>query len=309
MRSIARLAACFAVLLLWEAPPAIAAGPCEGRRAISVPLVSQQDGLVSVVVAIDRRPAKLIVDTGGSFGMMEQGAVRKLGLPVETRGRSIGSVIGRIGIDEIAHTGTLQVGNLPPAEEDFAVVPPGLIGDGADGTLAGDYLSSFDVDLDFAAKTLSLLPRGACGPPPERIQSRVAAMLHDRGHHVLIPARLGDANLIAVLDTGAAKSAIARQVPADLLGLDTSVECQKSDAYTSVNGGAARASPPHEFDFLDVAGWRIPHPRIEFLCAQPDSRRGPQLILGMDLLQRFRIRISYADDRVYLSAAEPAAHL
>jgi len=249
-------------------------------------------------------PLTLIVDTGASGSVVTPDAARRSGLD-PTRGDAAAAQAA----DGAAQPTIL----LPPAEVSLgghgfpglrlAVVDlaalTGSLGERIDGIVGLDLLGRGDLEVDRQAAVLRLhlRPRawgeGGCG-----------FELGDEGL-IRVPARLGEHDIAAVLDLGAVGSMV-NWAAAGLAGIG-----RDHPGLERMEGAAAAGALGGEF-----AVYRASFPRLDVcdqtLVDQPlqvsdiPAFAGviadgvPALLLGNDILERYRLVIAFASRRVHL---------
>ncbi len=111
-----------------------------------------------------------------------------------------GSMLNTYVASSLFSVGELRIKNLPIYVETRAIAD-------ADGTLSPDVLRDFDVDIDFAHDSLSLISQDHC---PGRVvywttTPSIAVPMNITGFgHVRVPVKIDGRDMMATLDTGAA---------------------------------------------------------------------------------------------------------
>jgi len=266
--------------------------------------------MITVPVEVNNVTASFILDTGAQRSVVTEAAIVRLGLArdqwVGTTMSGIGGVNRRANADPysltlggvalvrrtINHDTSLTVGILPRS---------GNAGPPIDGLLGRDYLSEFDLDLDLAARQLTLYqPRGCAGRfLPWAGDYASVPVSNPTESALVIPVMLDGVSLSALLDSGASSSLLAapgmfrlRMGPADLTG----------DPSAPVSGLGTRTLVMHRHQFrsLRVGPQIIDAP---LLWVAP-VRLSPivDMVLGADWLAGRRVWISYATRQVFVTA-------
>jgi hypothetical protein len=148
---------------------------------------------------------------------------------------------------------------------------------GADGLLGGDMLRHVTLDLDFPQATLTLGPARVASEVPLRL------LWPDL---LLAELRLDGCNLTALVDTGATFSLVnARGM--HRLGL-----LAAGHAVSGSGLGGRFDVYPRRFTELRIGALVIPNP---MLATANVPEPAFDMILGMDVLDRQRVVLSYAD--------------
>ena len=184
--------------------------PCRLVLATRIPLVVMaEDPRVMVPVKIDRRPARLLLDTGSDTTLLTDAAFRRLSAlehPQQERTLSgigglqlaAGTALWRFSLGVLANELSIAVIDhsiLPP-------IPP------TDGLLGMDAVAGFDLDLDMASNTIGLYrAEGDCHAPLTRLtgDTRAIPLLPPVGPNPKprFAATVNGHALVAEIDTGA----------------------------------------------------------------------------------------------------------
>jgi hypothetical protein len=256
------------------------------------------DGRAVVPVLLNGGLAHMLLDTGAERSVISRAAAARLGLPfdpwVETTMRGAGGEL------ETHRNADVQIATLGGVRLVQRATQPGLslavasfgLG-GADGLLGGDILRHFTLDLDFPAGRMALRP--ARWAPPVGNSVPLTLLWPDL---LLAPVRLDGQMLTALVDTGASASLVnARGL--HRLGLTPAAMAQDQSAATAAIGGRLPVRV-HRFSELRLGGLRIPAP---WMLTAPVPEPAFDLILGLDILARQRIALSYASPRLTFSGS------
>jgi predicted aspartyl protease len=269
-----------------------AAAICRPEDAVALPL-RPQPGLLSIDVSLNNLSATLVVDIGSDRSVLEATTVERLHLPIERKARSL-TVFGGIRTNEFVQVDAMQVGGLRQPQE-FAV-PPETFESSADGMLGADFLGNYMLDFDFTASTLRLYSPETCSRLPGSVVA--VPMLKDLGRHVRVPVTLAGKTIAAVLDTGAERSILPLEVAEEVFGLKMANLKKRSVA---ANGGFAQDTYTYAFGSLGIGGSPvIEGVEVEIWPQGGRSRSRRPMLVGLDILQRFELGISYKDEMVYL---------
>ena len=160
-----------------------------------------------------------MVDTGGTETTIKWDQVEGLGLAPRQTLQKISGVAGTI-MNVYVTSSNFSVGELHIKHLPLYVEARNLAE--ADGTLAPDVMRDYDVDIDFARNSLSLISQNHC---PGHIIDRTAAGSFDipvnitGDGHVRFRVKIDGHEIMATLDTGSAVSFISKRATA-LLGID-----------------------------------------------------------------------------------------
>jgi predicted aspartyl protease len=284
------------VVLLASLRPAAAYDPfpegCKLIRYAGLPF-KMAHGHMSVAVTVNGRPAEFIVDTGGYVSAISSEAVKRLGL--ETHGIHGNILLGDLGdkyAERYAGIDSLVIGNThaPPV----SLMVAGSLD--ADGILAPDMLSNFDVDIDFADGTINLFRPHPCEDHvvywTKDYEKLPFALSSQR--HIKLNAILDGRPLAVIFDTGSPLSLIsADAVPAGLPGA--------AIVLTGASGGKVNATG-RQFDTFALGQIIWPHPTL-FVTDSDTSWRSEfaEMLLGIDQFHDSHLYIDYRNKVLYLS--------
>ena len=157
-----------AVALLW---PGLASAACDVRERATIQLEIAGTSIL-VPVTVNGIIGRFILDTGSARTIVTPEAVQRFGLALDewtaTTMRGVGGIERRRDADprsvelggialhrrSLARDATLRVATLPRDMGAGRIV---------DGLLGRDFLSAFDLDLDFPRRTLTLYQPHDCG--------------------------------------------------------------------------------------------------------------------------------------------------
>jgi predicted aspartyl protease len=287
------------------AAQAPAGGPdCKVVRQARLPL-RESRGRFSVEVSLDDQTLAMLVDTGAQRAALSPQAADRLRLPIDAS-----QTLHAIGVDGRTvgeHPRVAQTIRFGPAVwpryalQTVNVVRPEQAGDPAapEGVIGADMLSAYDVELDFAARTLTLYAVSGCSghfiPWPGRYDT--LSPLHGPPDLFVIPMTLNGHSLRALLDTGSNTSSLSLAA-ARVAGVDAAqLRRDRPDSYVGSKGvpvGARR----HRFDSLAFGSARFRNAPISVRDADFSAF---DMLLGMDYLASRKLWLSYGTHQVFIT--------
>jgi len=269
-----------------------AAAPVEPGIALE-----RVNGHCLVSVLLDGHLARMVLDTGAGVSIVTRGAAARLGLPADPwvsstlRGAS-GLLERHANVDVgVARAGAVRLFQQPGRGLSLPVTSSDL--GGADGLLGGDVLQHYDIDLDIPNARLLL---GAPGPAPPASETVHLQLL--RRTLLLAPVTLDGHALLALVDTGAGASILnARGLYR--LGL---LAPQDDKVVTLQTVGGIAPARLHRFTEFRIGKLSIAKPT---LITQTVPNAAYDLVLGLDVLARQRLRLSYATLTLQFAATGP----
>lgn len=277
---------------------------CKLQLAASLPF-TLQNGHVRITASVNDVPRHFIIDTGGLLSTVTQKVAEEQKLktrPIDEDIKIHGLGGGRI--ERYAVADTLTFAHLKANNVHLLMIADS--GDGEDGLIAPDYLRNFDLEFDFAARTLNLFRPHRCADHVVYWSSPYVVLpldINDRGH-IQVPVTLDGQEMRAFLDTGApgtligARTAAAKfQIaPSDMSGI----------GLGGVSGGVTGAAQ-QLFHTLQLGGLTINNPPL--LVTENESgwrSEHADILLGLHELSRLHLYIAYREKKLYLSPG-PAA--
>jgi len=277
---------------------ALCAGPAlaDCPAALTKVPLDTGSGPCVVPVSLAGHTVRMVLDTGAERTVLTRSAVARFGFQLDDYvGSTMRGAGGRIDQHRNAIVPNLSIGGVglavqkPGAALSLPVVAFEL--DDIAGLLGGDVLRHTTLDFDFAGGWLSVLPDHTCAQPT----AEAVPLTLLRRFLLLAPIELDGHKLTALVDTGASVSLInARGL--HRLALSAAQIGQDPEVSPQVLGGNIPAHR-HTFGTLNIGGRQIAAPS---LLVYPQPEPAFDLVLGLDILARQKIRLSYAESRLEL---------
>ena len=199
------LSACVAV----DTPEA-----CRITRVTELP-IRMVSNVPLVEVTINEKPARLLLDTGADGTVVSEDAFARLGLERDYTLTASTAGLGAASLNWPSKAVTTALGTftLKPAPVLVAHIKWPLRGqDEVDGLLGGQVLSAYDADIDMPQGRLTLYQPRHCpnGPAPFGGPSMTLRATGSFARKLAIPMRVDAMNMVAVVDTGATATFLAR---------------------------------------------------------------------------------------------------
>lgn len=284
-----------AAISLLQVGPALAApaqAGCTPRKRAELP-VRVRDGFAFVPASIGGTPVTLLLDTGAQGMLLTPEVVEALRLPVDPRAGT--RLLGTGGVRNAPSVvlRDLKVGGLPLADSSAPVAAlPGVpqTEPPLAGLLGGQFLGTYDLDLDVPHGRMALYDPLGCATPPFPLPYSVLPLEVSPEGDVFVTVQVNGVGLLALVDTGSRASIITEQA-AERLGL----------------GGPGSANFARG---VDGSTQPIRHVRVGTLQVGTEVTANAPLsvsplllgrgdmLLGLDYLGRRRVWISYRTGRV-----------
>jgi hypothetical protein len=239
---------------------------------------------------------------------------------------------------------TFQLGELLGKDRELLVTPGNNAGaNGAfDGILAGDMMSHYDVEIDFAARKLAYFSSDHCeGHVVYWKTSAVATVPFEMFHpdnsvigqrprfssiqdtHIRVPVTLDGKDFTAVINTAAPNSTMSAKtakfvfgitedspgsVPLGMVGGDPKHKII-GHVFSSLAFSGVAVSNAHIAIIPDLVGSKDPNNNIATgsLVQRVDDGVGPEVTIGMDVLKRLHLYIAYHERKLYITPADAVA--
>jgi aspartyl protease len=325
---ISRIALALCALALPLTAPALAED-CGLKRMASLDMLNGPGGVLAVPVTVNGTPLYFTVDTAGTYTTISQWAVnslhveaRKLGPQVYSSKRGVASELYDFKgnrYTEGAILESLKIGNNEAKNFHVLVRPDSAEQSRIAGTLGPDLLELFDVELDFAAKKVTLYSQDHC-------EGKVVYWARD---YATVPFTLTSSdkiNLVVTLDGHELGTTLATGTPDTFLMVLPAKQLYGADASDSAANKDSSGMPPHQFKSLTLSGIAVSNPVISIVGneAERSFRREhgskmdsdaiyginldtQPLTLGSEILSHLHLYIAYKEHKIYATAAD--AHL
>jgi predicted aspartyl protease len=297
---------------LAQAPGGSCSTPELAALAISYDEVSRP----VVAVSLSGRSERVIVDTGGVFSMLTWKTVRDLRMDEHYLNTKAIYMLNGSSAHYFVDADDLGLGGLTVPRFPFVVMPADWTLSDADGTIAPDLFSRFDVELDFDARRMRLFP-ATCGSPAPGQRSHFVAVPIRSDEHALMHVRasVDGTDVDGVIDTGSGQSVLRLDVADTVLGRSVRESERVHTGSGTSNAWDVYRAPFHELRFGQVL---VKDPDLYIMTDKlalvrqygelrhywrTISVEPPQLIIGMSVLRKLHLYISYKTNTLYAAAA------
>ena len=294
------------LLLAACADPSEATAPAAcgfvGRSTLPI---AQAGPFATVPSSIDGTPASLVVDTGAAQTVLSAAAARRALVALDVQHTMRATGIGGAATYATGHVGRLELGSIPVDAAVVMIMPTVPV---ADGNIGMDILGDVDLDLDFPGRRITLYRGLLCpgAPPPwdaRTVELPTRALLSRslpataRPRMLLMAMQLNGVPALAMLDTGAAHTVVARAFATRLGVTDAALAAGPSLVLAGL-------SPERAEGRL----WRFQDARIgterfatPVMLVADLHVGGFDVLLGMDWLASHRVWLSYGARRIFVA--------
>ena len=279
---------------------------CSLQRVAALPMRENPDGFVVVPFTISGAEQSMIVDTGASINTLTLDAVNRLKLTASPMNGVAYGVAGK-AMTRLTAADSFVLGQAHGGTIHFVMTDGDAAFDrgGISGGLGSEFLRQFDLDFDFAAKTLNVMSQDHC-------PGKVVYWAHSFGEVpfdlspdglIELPITLDGQTLRAVIDSGAT---------------DTVLSTTAAHRYFDIDRDSAK-SPTLQMHTLTIGDVTVQNPVLYFVddkvthrafvdfetSGEPvdDNVRLPNLLIGNNILSKLHIYIAYKERKIYVTAA------
>ena len=301
------------------------ADECRLEQVASLDMTQAPQGLI-VPVSIEGTTNSMIVDTGAPLSTVDPKVATELHLTTHRIRQGAMFTSGGQQFTDMAVIRQLQIGAMHAADLKFLVYPVRLSnGSEIAGLLGADFLRHYELDLDFGAHKLNLFSQSHCPGkvvywPADAVA--VVPMHVANSGHIIVPVTLEDHQFAAVFDTGAFGTILTLEAAENYFRLKPG---SPEMPATSESSKSAAPFYKHMFKELTLEGITIKYPVVFMrsdlrksgmsqwtetgsrLSSAGESGGVTDLILGMNELRHLHIFVSYKEQKLYITAASPAA--
>lgn len=271
------------------APPA----SCRLVRLASLDMDMDATGRITVPIGLNGVEKRMMLDTGASDSILAREVVDELKL--KTKKSSDGSYIMGFGgrtSDQVVVISEFRIGALKGENFRLWVMNESY---GSAGLLGPDILQSYDLDFDFANAKLNLVFANHCpGKVVYWTKGDYGAFPFVlKGNNIKVQVVLDGKPVNAILDTGA---------------VDTVMSLERAASAFDLKKALLKKSRHYPFTSLSFGAISVGRPAIELV---PDSEShlmgketdADQMIVGMGVLRRLHLYISFKEHMIYLTPA------
>ena len=283
---------------------------CSLKLIAAIPAELQADGKLLLSAAMDGLPTKILLDTGANYSMVSAAVVSALKLPLTHTNATLIGADGSLAVT-LTQIDELRLGNGTSRNQKFVVQPLPKHGakESYSGIFAADYLSLDEVEIDLADGKVNLFSQDHCPGKVVYWDQGAYEFPIDvtRDGHIELDVRIDGERVKAWLDTGAGTSFMTRRVAQSQL--DISADELNKGAPIQILGlsGQGVEARSHVFGKIELSSFVLKNWPV--VVTDPPSgearyaRGTPDMVIGMDVISRFRMFISYGEGKIYFTPA------
>ncbi len=312
------------------------------KQAASLDLTPFAGGRFLVPVTINGTPQPMLLNTGGGITNLGAQAVERLGLRAINDSRVKALDSNGNASERYVQVQEFSLGAILARNIEFMVAPnPNAGGSGAfAGSLAGDLMSRYDVELDFAARKMNVFLQDHCPGKVlywnPAVAAEVPIELHRptptnafaphlrdprRDIHIWVPVMLDGKPLRAMINTAAPNSTLTADVAR--FAFDITPDSPGSIPLGTMDGDPAHKVFGHVFSTLTFEGVTVDNPRVAVIpnltgskdpnnstvtgshISRIDDNIGAEMTIGMDVLRKLHLYVAFGERKLYVTPASP----
>jgi hypothetical protein len=336
MRLLAFLGSAAVLACLSSPAVAEACGPL--KQVASIDMATGPSGRYLVPVTINGAPQTMLLNTAGGITSLRRESADAMGLHAIDASR----------IKLLSSNGTasqkfaqmdFQLGAIHFPDLQLIVMPK--VGDGAPpfvGSLAGDILQRYDVEMDFAGRKLNFFSKDHCPgkviywkadayavvpvtlqiPTPEDFRKGFRPY-SPRGSHINVPVKIDGKDITAVLNTSSIPSTMSTDTAKYTFGVTAEspgavpVESPDGDpqhrmfryTFPSLTFDAVTVTNAKFLIYPNLTGSKDPDNdfRTGTRIGRVDDGLGGRTTIGLEILRKLRLYVAYGEDKLYITPA------
>jgi tetratricopeptide (TPR) repeat protein len=279
-----------------------------------------------VPFTLDGDYTQFMLDTGGSMTQIEESAARDLKLIIQPGNIRMYDMRGQIS-NSMTLVQNFSMGDMHGTHGMFPVTPNhnAVRTDPWAGILALDYLRRNDVDMDFGTDKLNIIAPDHCPGHVPFTSEPVAVVPFTKSQdeqQIVVKVTLDGQELTALIDTGATQTFMRNDIAESKYNL-TLGAADTPENRGGLNGDAALKTYRHVFGAMSFGDIAVTNPHITIFpnamgnvndrwgrttkLAETDIVNAPQLVIGMDVLRKLRLFMSFSEGKLYVTPASPPA--
>ena len=285
-----------------------AAATCTVAKLTTVPatLIGEK---IYLPITMNETTGLFLLDTGSAETMLNSPFASEAGANMDRRaGKYIYIGAGNKqslpvfkGHIRVTHIGDIRYPDWEYAIADLGGVSPN--GTPMGGLLGMDFMHYFDIEIDFAARTVSIYRLTGCTdvhPPTWSGDYDAIPLKHTPDHNLTLPVFLDNADLDMELDTGAEGVLVTRDAAAKA-GVDGAALAHNHEIQAGGIGGRFTIAW-HRFKLLLIGGGVYPDADLAI-----ENERGfageTDGLVGLGALKAQRVWISFTTNTLFVQGA------
>lgn len=336
---IRKILGSLAILLTFFSAPAKAAEECGPLQLVTSLPLTPQDGHYLVPVTINDKAAQMVLNTGAGISNINGAAADALGLhPIKGASIKMLDTAGNVS-DSYVGIDSFAMGAIRANKTQFMLAPSERDGSVA-GSIGGDIMALYDLDLDFAASKVNFFSHKHCPGHVIYWQAPAVATMPislmqptesstrqgfnpyvNRGAHIWVPVDLDGKRLQAMISTSGGASTISASTAKFMFGVEPDSPDAAKDpltgqpkafphVFSTLTFGDVTVKNPHFIVVPDLIGSRDPNNsiRTDTRAARVDDTIKINITVGTEILRKLHLYVAFGERQLYVTpASAPAA--
>ena len=311
------------------------------KQITSIDMVQAPQGpRIFVPVTINGMPRQMLLNTAGGISNLQGPAVEAMGLHAIDASRVKMLDTAGNATQFYVQVDDFVMGAIHGPHMQFIVTKAANANANLPfvGSLAGDIMSQYDVEMDFAAHKLNFFSKEHCPghvlywnptavavvpisfEAPTSDNSRTGFRRYvPRSIHLFVPVTLDGKPFLAAINTAANNSTLSANTAKFQFGI--TADSPDSKPLGSFDGNPEHKVFGHVFSTLTFDGVTVTNPHVAIIpdlvgskdpnntsrtdtrVRRIDDNIGPQLTIGMDVLKKLRLYIAFGERKLYVAPA------
>lgn len=320
---ISRSITAAALVTALSASASFAATDCSLKQISSMHASLSANGELLVDATLNGFPVKFNIATNSEISSIDEKFAQRAGMPIIDLHNQAIYASGQRTINQGTRISTLELGQAKTSNESFVIAPGGSDGTDGDyvGTLAGDYLSNYDIELDLADGKVNLFSHDHCEGQvvywaKEYLASPIYMSNTGIAHRPQIDVVADGKTLRAMIATGFSATVLRLAVAEARLDLTpNSADLPEAGTWAD-SDGKQFSRYTHTFKSLGIGDITL-HNSTAYvvplnIAAHVESTgshiadinsQQPDMYIGMNLLKQLRVYIAYTENMIYYTVA------
>lgn len=309
-----------AALLVVSAVSAFAEESCQLTRYAVIPYETNETAQIYIPATLGGRSTRLLLDTGSYWSVVSDDLAKSLNLTPRPSGQVEMVDLSGAKINTIVTVPSTTIGTLKFGASEYFVggTAPGQTIEQLGGLLGQNLLTRVDLEIDGAAKTISLFSQDHC-PGAGVYWADEAVTLHYKrsaptptGSHLrgeidkdqidppIVWAQLEGEDVAVLFDTGATYTSMDLDLARRRFGIHPDSPGVQPANEAHVISGKAVQTYSYTFKTLTVGG--ISFENVPARLGRFEG--GAQIVLGMNELKHLHLYFAFKEGAIYVTAAD-----
>ena len=285
---------------------AAAAEDCTLKRIAEVPFERDSNLLLTIPAEIEGHPARLMIDTGGAWSLIDKDLADELKLKRRNVESGMYDGAGK-PLSDVVRVHGLAIGPVKlDVDFDFLVAfaKGGRDGKSWKGTVGVNIFNAMDIEIDNAGKKISLFSPNHCRGAGVYWADEAVTLEMRRTEYAKMPivdADLNGESMHVLFDTGSTMTSMSAKLAKRKFGITATSPGAVPGGAHRVATGKLVESFNYTFDKLEIAGVTFENVPVA-IGAFDDG--DTDVVLGMNEMRHLRLYFAFRDRLIHITAAD-----